>query len=74
MRRPAVLPEGRKDIRPPPMMPGTLHMAIQAQRWDKRRMPNPTRRVKKILTMPEGMLRSAAFWELNPRERMRVAE
>ncbi len=66
--------DGKNDINPPPMMPGTLHMAIQAQRWDVRPMPKPTRRMKKILTMPNDMLRSAAFWELNPSDLIRVAE
>ena len=69
-----MFPLGRNDINPPPIIPGTLHIAIHAQRLDVRRMPKPTRRVKKMLTIPDGILRSAACGELNPSDLMRVAE
>ena len=74
MSSPAVFPSGRKDIMPPPMMPGMVHRAIHAQQRDVRRMPKPTRRVKKMLTIPEEVLRSAALGELKSKDRIRVAE
>ena len=63
-----------KDIRAPPIMEGTQHPMIQSQRWEVRRMPNPTRRVERIETMPEGVFRRAEWGLEKPKEEMRVAE
>lgn len=38
---------------------GIMQAIIQSQRWDDFRMPKPTRRVKKMLTTPDGMFISA---------------
>jgi hypothetical protein len=53
---------------------GMMQAMIKAQRWDCRRIPNPTNRVKKMLTAPEGVFIRAACFESYLRLRMRVAE
>lgn len=51
-----------------------MQRMIQAQRCERIRMPKPTRRVKKMLTTPDGMFIRAAFLGVYPRLRIRVAE
>lgn len=69
-----MLSSGRKDIRPPPIMPGMLHMKIQAQRWEAWRIPMPTRRVNAMLTIPDGVFRRAACGGGKPKFLMSVEE
>jgi len=38
-----------------------MQQIIQSQRWDWLRMAKPTKRVKKMLTAPEGMFMRAAL-------------
>jgi hypothetical protein len=65
---------GRKDSKPPPMIPGIVHSTFHAQRCEVRRIPNPTRRVKKILTMPPGVLRRAEIGPVKPNPAIKVDE
>jgi hypothetical protein len=51
-----------------------MQAMIHAQRWDCRRIPIPTNRVKKMLTAPDGIFIKAASLGLYPRLPMRVAE
>ena len=57
-----------------PTIPGMVQRTLQAQRFDALRIPNPTSSVKKILTMPEGVFRSAEMGPENPNPAIRVAE
>jgi hypothetical protein len=47
---------------------------MKAQRWDCMRIPNPTNRVKKMLTAPDGVFIRADCFESYLRLRMSVAE
>jgi hypothetical protein len=42
---------------------GMMQAMMKAQRWDCLRIPNPTNRVKKMLTAPEGVFIRAARLE-----------
>jgi hypothetical protein len=56
------------------MIPGIVHSTFHAQRCEVRRIPNPTRRVKKILTMPPGVLRRAEIGPVKPNPAIKVDE
>ncbi len=55
-------------------MPGTQQAMIQSQRLEVWRTPKPTTRVEIMETIPEGVLRSADWGLVKPKEDMRVAE
>ena len=65
---------GRKDIKAPPNIAGMMQQIIQSQRFDRFRMPMPTKMVKKMLNTPEGIFIRAACLGLYPRLRIKVAE
>jgi len=51
-----------------------MQAMMKAQRWDCRRMPKPTKSVKKMLTAPDGVFIRADCFGSYLRLRMRVAE
>ena len=42
---------------------GMMQAMMKAQRWDCRRIPNPTNRVKKMLIAPDGVFIKADCFE-----------
>ena len=61
-------------MRAPPRMAGMMQTMIQAQRWERMRMPKPTIKVKKMETTPEGMFIKAARFGVYPKPRINVEE